>query len=925
MSQRAALLSLACVFALGVRSMAQENPYDSEVHIIKVVLHLVGEEPIKWEGSVDVKGGELLGLKGWCFDKKDKVEDGKWRCTVAEKLIKPPPKGKRQKRRFRNQLLDFAEPEKGLFITVRGPESAVVDLQTNKGEFSIPISDLAPGVDRKLADGLVTVSRGMPSVKVAGDPADEDYPRITTDAQGNLWVAWISWNQKDDEILARKFDGKAWSDPIQVSDGRGQAFDVQIACDERGKVWVVWVWFDFAKEQYDLFAGTVNGDKRPKIVRLTDDAAPDMQPSMVTGPDGTVWLAWQSIREGNSDIFLKRLKDGKWSDEIRVSDHPANDWQPEIAVDKAGTVFVAWDSYRNGNYDIVMKSYRSGKLSPPIPVTTSPDFEAHASIACDASGRVWVAWDHGTPNWGKDYSGHRASFKPPAGSAPMHAYSRMGMACVQDGKVFDVSATIPQPMTPITTEMVVYESLGPKRFYDMPHLAVDGQGRLWCFFRLNRQGYVGHPIGGGVWEIFGTYFADGKWSDPVPVANSEGRMNQRLDSFVDRGGRLLIAWGTGCHFKDVNYDVHIAAAPLLPKANTSAAVGAQTILPPPGKPDEKLRPHFMEVGGKKYQLTYGDLHRHTEISLCTPTIDGSLIDAYRYAIDCAQLDFLGITDHTRDTRPYAWWLTQKAADMFNMPGRFAAFYSYERSNNVVGGGHRNIIFTKRGNKVYRSGTDPWKLWKELADLSRDVITIPHTPGYSGKDDKGTWTYNDPRFEPLVEIFQAYRRSYEMGDPKRMKRAGIPKWSVWYALEKGYKIGFIASSDHWSTHLSYACVYAEAPTRQAIFDALRKRRTFGAMDNIVVEFSINGHPMGEEIRRTEAPTLDVNVQGTAPIKQIDIVRDNEFIHTVKPGANEAKFTFVDKNAPPGTSYYYVRLEQADGKWAWASPIWVRRGK
>ncbi|MEW6356144.1 MAG: DUF3604 domain-containing protein [Planctomycetota bacterium] len=920
---RGLLLLLVVMLGFAAQSDGQGSPYDKEFHVIKVIFHLVGEGPIPWEGTVEVKGGELLDLKGWCFDKKDETDGSKWRCTVADKVQKPPAKGKRRTLQFSQSLLDFAEPEKGLFITVRGPESAVVGLQTNKGEFSIALSDLAPGVDKNLAEGLITVSRGMPSVKVAGEPADEDYPRITTDAQGNLWVAWISWNQENDEVRARRFDGKAWSDPIQVSDGRGQAFDVQIACDNQGKVWVVWAWLDLAKEQYDLFARTMDGDKPEKIIRLTNDAAPDIQPSMATGPDGTIWLTWQSIREGNSDIFLRSLRDGRWSDEIRVTDHPANDWEPEITVDKSGTLFVAWDTYRNGNYDIYLASYRDGKVSPPVAVATSPDFEAHASIACDAKGRVWVAWDHGTPNWGKDYSGHKASFKPPEGSAPMHAYSRMGMACVQNGKVFDLSAAIPQPMTPITAEMVVYETLGPKRFYDMPHLAVDGQGRLWCFFRLNRQGYVGHPNGGGVWEIFGTCFADGKWSDPVPVANSEGRMNQRLDSFVDKDGRLLIAWGAGCHFKDVNYDVHIAAVPALPAGGTDGAVGMELLLPPPGRLDERPRPHVMEIGGKKYRLAYGDLHRHTEVSLCTPTIDGSLIDAYRYALDAAQLDFLGVTDHTRDTRPYAWWLTQKAADMFNMPGRFAAFYSYERSNDVGGGGHRNVFFTRRGNKVYDSGPPPWDLWKELADLNQDVVTIPHTPGYSGKDDKGTWTYNDPRFEPLVEIFQAYRKSYEMGEPEQMKKAGTPKWSVWHALEKGYKIGFIASSDHWSTHLSYACVYAEAPTRQAIFEGLRKRRTFGAMDNIVVEFSINGHPMGEEIKLADAPTLDVKVQGTGPIKQVDIVRNNEFIHTVNPGASEAKFTFVDKNAKPGTSYYYVRVEQEDGKWAWASPVWVTR--
>ena len=55
-----------------------------------------------------------------------------------------------------------------------------------------------------------------------------------------------------------------------------------------------------------------------------------------------------------------------------------------------------------------------------------------------------------------------------------------------------------------------------------------------------------------------------------------------------------------------------------------------------------------EFGGKRYELFFGDLHRHTDISLCFAPSDGSIDDAYRYAIDAAPLDFLGITDHTHD-------------------------------------------------------------------------------------------------------------------------------------------------------------------------------------------------------------------------------------------------------------------------------------
>ena len=39
-------------------------------------------------------------------------------------------------------------------------------------------------------------------------------------------------------------------------------------------------------------------------------------------------------------------------------------------------------------------------------------------------------------------------------------------------------------------------------------------------------------------------------------------------------------------------------------------------------------------------------------------------------------------------------------------------------------------------------------------------------------------------------------------------------------------------------------------------------------------------------------------------------------------DEVKLRYTDMDAQKGkTSYYYVRIEQADGNLAWASPVWI----
>ena len=125
---------------------------------------------------------------------------------------------------------------------------------------------------------------------------------------------------------------------------------------------------------------------------------------------------------------------------------------------------------------------------------------------------------------------------------------------------------------------------------------------------------------------------------------------------------------------------------------------------------------------------------------------------------------------------------------------------------------------------------------------------------------------------MAEIFQAYRTSYEMPKETADRDSVRYKASIWAALERGYRLGLIASSDHWSTHLSYACVYAEDLTRESIFQAIRQRRTYAAMDKIIVEFSINDHAMGEEFETAGPVDIRAKVIGTAKVSTLELVKE-----------------------------------------------------
>jgi hypothetical protein len=142
-----------------------------------------------------------------------------------------------------------------------------------------------------------------------------------------------------------------------------------------------------------------------------------------------------------------------------------------------------------------------------------------------------------------------------------------------------------------------------------------------------------------------------------------------------------------------------------------------------------------------------------------------------------------------------------------------------------------------------------------------------------------------------------------------------------AWAKGYRLGVIASSDHGSTHISYAMVYTADPTRQGILDAIRKRHTYGAMDNIILDVRMGEHFMGDEFPLLETEPIQVMALAPRAVARVDVIKDGSIIYSTQPGHRKVEFQFRDKGEVEGRHYYYVRVEQDDGMLAWSSPFFV----
>ena len=908
-----------------------------------------------WSGSVSSSPGPVSVVASHHFGPGETFSESAWTCgNQWDGHLQMEP----------SDEASFPETRwKGVVVDVEGGDRARVSVETAQGSVSFVAGEVRYHEPLGLLDGRVRVERVMASRRMSESRADDDYPAVAVGPDGRVWVAWIAFEDGADTIQLRSTaDGETWDGPVAIAPP-GEYYQVALVSTEPGAVTAVASAIRSGQVNLHRVDYAVGGS--PSGAALTSGPGPDTFPRMAAAPGGDVYLVYQSGAEGNTDISLMIRREGGWSGPVRITEHPASDWEPSVAVNSRGEAAIAWDSYRHGNYDIFLRRHAGGGLGPLERITASADFQAHASVAYDHRDRLWMAWDNGGPNWGKDHYGIDGIHR---GESGLYFHRQAQVRVLDRGRIARPVPPIDHrfPPSPITGSwMALGLESARQTFTEYPLLQVDGKGRVWAILRTRTLGRANPPPVAKrsifpYWDYKITMFDGHGWTPPVWIPFSDGRNEQRPAAAVGRDGNLWIASQTDGKSRPPGderfwqYDVYAGRLDL--DRVPGAAVGDEFFvgtddLPAPEPADDSLpqpsppiwKTYRMEVGGKSYHVTWGDLHRHTDLSFDGYS-DGSLYDSYRYAIDAAGLDFLGPSEHVlleKSDTDYMWWMVDKAVDVYKIPGVFYPLLNYERTVGYPDG-HRNIVWRGRGYDPIRirpgdraigvAEDDTPLLWKDLLGGGRQkAISIPHTPATQMGTD---WRYNDERAERLVEIFQGNRDSYEyLGAPRGATAERIvvggyitsgdmrPKGFVWNALAKGYRLGFIASSDHRSTHMSYAAVYTPERTYEAIWDSLHARRTYAATDNIIVDFQSGGRAMGEEFAASEPPRLDVRVIGTGPVERIDVIKDNTFAYTAHPGVREVTFSYTDSEIEAGTHYYYVRVIQQDGNMAWGSPVWV----
>ena len=888
-----------------------------------------------WGGSLRLSGGDIVSLEGRHFSPEDSIIGAdRWQVSTRREQIEGFA------RMNYNEMSPAELPPTqysplGVYAVVNAPAGARVSVSTEQGDFAFRLDQLSH-VAKPFLEGRVMASVAPTVEPLTTQQYEDDEPAIATLSDGSIAAAWIGYKDSADRVFVRTQRNGAWSAPEEVTPAPGDLWRVSLAADSNGGLWAFWSQRDGVS--WDIWGRHKTGDSWGRAEKISEGGSNTFHRAS-SSADGSVFVVWQSFRgpgmESQADIYGRRWNAEGWSPEAQLSDSPANDWEPFVAGGKGGAAYVVWDGYEDGNYDVFFRDFDGNDLGPVRRVTKSPRFQAHATVAVDAQGRPWVAWDESGTNWGKDV-GYLIT---PSMGVPLHQERSLEVVMWDGGKWVTPKKNL-QPF-------YVYQ-LFPN--FENPQIHFDGQGVLNMVFRhwTRTQAHnIGAPL---MWENFLTRFDGERWTTPIPLAHSAGSIEKRPAMTRDASGAIQAAWMTDNRtFQSMipkNAEIYFAT---LGSAGSPPAYGSEqfkAFVEPyaeevPIHPTEEqdvaaIRDYTIEAGAKKLKIYRGDMHRHTDVSQDFK-YDGSLLEVYRYALDVTGFDYIVPTDHQLGfDQEFTWWQDEKLKDLFHVQDRFVPLFGYERSVNYPNG-HRNVIFAKRGTRTLPVAPDERRGDTRTGPIlypylrANDGISMPHSSGTAQGTDFGD---NDPELEPLLEIFQGYRASYEyMGAPLaaspqklREQRSGFnPLGYYWNALEKGYKMGVQASTDHWSTHMSYAMIISEDFTRESMFAAIKARHAYGATDNIILDFQgeANGQTaiMGDIMDSDTAPTLTIHAQGTDRIKQLVIVKNEAIIYERRPNADSVTLRYRDTDFEPGSNYYYVRVLQNNGMVAWSSPIWV----
>lgn len=741
-----------------------------------------------------------------------------------------------------------------------------------------------------------TEDLGLSPMHQLGKGIHNEYPRIVFDQEDRLWATWVSQRYDGEQVYLTWFSNGKWGEEIKISQSAGYATHPAILSlhDE-----VIVFWTEKHDANWRVFMRRVVTGKPGAIEMVSPEEGIHWRPALATDGRRQIWAVWEQKVGTNFEVVARVLNTGTDTPLMKISRAPGKDCcRPSVAMDRRGRAWIAWDQMDSpGGTNIYFCSADTAAAGESIQVTHHPAADLAPALAFDSDDLLWIAWHSNR-----------------AGDARWDIPRWFQVRCYDRGRFFE-------PVSEPTSKNLTKE--GSDQSFEFVRLCCSPDGKVVVTGRPSHNFCI-------------QYYHGDSWSPlyRLPDDGWGGRGQYLSGAFDNKGDFWVIRRDLRANvLQQITGMTLPKSAPKLKRVDILERTPRTLV-------NIQRRPRPWEAvasseGDEQLNFYYGDLHAHTWMS------DGvGDVDEFHFTMrDYYEDDFAALTDHDtfvgNSILPSEWELMKTIAEHFNQTGRFVTIFGQEWTTARIptGFGHKNIYHIRPDMPLLDHTQEDYRTAPKLLARCRELgaIAIPHHIGWTGSD----WENADEIAQPLVEIISNHGCFEYMGNRPIAHRGGIRGSFVQDGLARGLKFGIVGGSDShgliWHHRVGYkrdcrrtglTAILAADLSRESLFDALKKRRTFATTGiKPRVDFRINGHVMGEAIETSESPTIEVAIAAQQPIHYITVVKNNQNWYENGGDGYRTRFTMVDREVEPGESFYYLRVHFEGDEMAWTSPIWV----
>lgn len=347
------------------------------------------------------------------------------------------------------------------------------------------------------------------------------------------------------------------------------------------------------------------------------------------------------------------------------------------------------------------------------------------------------------------------------------------------------------------------------------------------------------------------------------------------------------------------------------------------------EPGEVTRVIFTEEFDLDWNLYFGQLHAHTDISNGA----GSVEEAFQYASQVDGLDFFAVTDHSDSfdnadmgaidadgADISADWAAGKQAAASVTNGDFVGLFGFEMTwpeDKQLG--HISTFNTPGWQTRDQADFEnvPTALenyYKTLASVPGSVSQFNHPDTIHGDFER--FDHYSPQYDAAVSLLEVAGED------------GVVDCGYYdLALDEGWHV---APTNNQNNHKGQwgdasgarTVVLAKSLTEEALYAAMKDRRVYATQDSdLAIYYELNGTVMGSIIPKSKSAAVTVFLSDPTDeaIGSVEVVADGG--KAIARQWVETPTQMLELSVPSGYSYYYLRVTQLDGDVAVTAPVWM----